>query len=433
MVYLSRMHPVFSPLPWTRRTNVYEVNLRQYTQEGDLKSFQAHLPRLRDMGVETLWFMPVTPISRLNRKGSLGSYYACSDYTSVNPEYGTLDDFRSVVGEAHALGMKVIIDWVANHTGWDHRWTLEQPDYYKRNHEGDFYDAHGWDDVIDLDYGNPRLREAMVDSMRFWVETCDIDGFRCDMAMLTPADFWREARSKLDTVKPLFWLAELDPWDHEAYMQVFDAAYTWRWMHAARHYFQQHEAHRDTAHLRQVLDHYSGLHPASMLPAWFTANHDENSWNGTEYEKYGPMALPLAVFACTWKGMPLLYSGQELPNHKRLAFFDRDPIQWDRQPELHGFYQKLFSIRDMHPAIPEGGVEWAATSHDDRLLAYLRRSGDRTLLVILNLRDYPTGPVTIRHEGPPETLTEMFTGMVSPSGAWPQTTLGPWGYQVWMG
>jgi glycosidase len=432
MDYLSRMHRIFSPLPWVKGTNVYEVNLRQYTQEGDLKSFMSHMPRLRDMGVETLWFMPVTPISHKNRKGTLGSYYACSDYTSVNPEFGDLDDFKAVVAEAHRLGMRVVIDWVANHTGWDHRWTTEHPDFYKRNAEGAFFDAHGWDDVIDLDYGNPRLREAMIDSMRFWVEGCDIDGFRCDMAMLTPADFWHEARTAIDRVKPLFWLAELDPWDHTHYMEVFDSAYTWRWMHASRHFFQPHEGHRDPSRLRQVLDHYRHLQPSSMLPAWFTSNHDENSWNGTEYEKYGPMALPLAVFACTWKGIPLLYSGQELPNHKRLAFFDRDPISWDRQPELNGIYQRLFSIRATHPAIAEGEVEWAETSHDHRLLAFLRRTETRNLLVILNLNDFPTGPVEILNRRPPVTMTEMFTGMVSPPHAWPATTLGPWGYQVWM-
>ena len=188
----------FTPVSWSTDTNIYEVNLRQYTPEGTFAAFEKELPRLREMGIEVLWFMPVTPISTVKRLGSLGSYYACSDYTAINPEYGTMDDFKHLVHAAHQLNFKVVIDWVANHTGWDHRWTREHREYYKKNNEGNFYDAHGWADVIDLDYDNPALQAAMIEAMRFWLKECDIDGFRCDMAMLVPFSFCRGARIELD-------------------------------------------------------------------------------------------------------------------------------------------------------------------------------------------------------------------------------------------
>lgn len=179
----------FTPLSWSRSSNVYEVNLRQYSPEGNFAGFSRALPRLRDMGVEVLWFMPITPISKKERKGTLGSYYASSDFYSTNPEYGSLEEFKALVKEAHQFGFKVIIDWVANHTGWDHTWTVSNPEYYKKNAAGHFFDSNGWDDVIDLDYSNPAMRSAMIKAMRFWVQECDIDGFRCDMAMLVPLDF----------------------------------------------------------------------------------------------------------------------------------------------------------------------------------------------------------------------------------------------------
>jgi glycosidase len=187
------MNRLFTPVAWSDHTNLYEVNIRQYTPEGTFDAFVEHLPRLRDMGVETLWLMPITPISVELRQGTLGSYYACSDYTAINPEFGTLDDFRELVYAAHQMGFKIIIDWVANHTGWDHIWTKTNPGYYKRNAEGKFYDNHNWHDVIDLNYYDAAMRRSMIEAMQFWVKEFDIDGFRCDMAHLVPLDFWRQA------------------------------------------------------------------------------------------------------------------------------------------------------------------------------------------------------------------------------------------------
>ena len=318
----------FKPVTWAHTTNIYEANVRQYTPEGTLNAFALQMPRLKDMGVKTLWFMPLTPIAQKNKKGSLGSYYACSDYTSINPEFGTLEDFKSLVKQAHEMGFKVIIDWVANHTGWDHKWTTEHPEYYQKDSStNDFKIASGMDDIIELDFKNPALRKAMKDAMAFWINECDIDGFRCDLAFWVELDFWKETRQELDAIKPLYWLGEFDELEKPEYGEAFDASYTWTWMHKAKEFYQN-ELSIDT--LMEVLKKYDDLGDSTMR-AWFTTNHDENSWNGTEYEKYGSKAKALAVFTFTWNGLPLIYSGQETANNKRLQFFDNRQFSLKRK------------------------------------------------------------------------------------------------------
>jgi alpha-amylase len=369
---------------WVKSTNVYEVNLRQYTKEGTFNAFVKELPRLKDMGVQTLWFMPVTPIAQKGKKGTLGSYYAASDYTSINPEFGNLDDFKRLVKEAHAQGFKVIIDWVANHTGWDHVWTKTHPEFYlKDSATNDFHIASGMDDIIELDYKNTAMRRAMIDAMKFWVTEADIDGFRCDLAFWVELDFWKEAKAELQKQKQLFWLGELDPIDNPDYMQVFDAAYSWTWMHKTKDFYQQHLPLHSLDSVLQRYEHTPGI------KAWFTTNHDENSWNGTEYEKYGDAAKALAVFSTTWPGLPLMYSGQELPNMKRLEFFEKDPIQWNGKYELHNFYKTLFHLKTTNPALlaDEKATQTKRlhTTSDENVFAYLRKNGDREVLVLLNL------------------------------------------------
>jgi glycosidase len=376
----------FRPLDWLHNTNIYEVNIRQYTKEGSFKAFSNELPRLKDMGVKTIWFMPVTPIAQKNKKGVLGSYYAASDYISVNPEFGTLDDFRILVKQAHEQEFKVIIDWVANHTGWDHKWTKEHPEYYERDSvTGNFKIASGMDDIIELNFHNPELIRAMIDAMKFWVNECNIDGFRCDLAFWVELDFWQKARKELDDIKPLFWFGELDPLEHPEYMGTFDVAYTWTWMHKTEEFYNKHLSINS---LDTVLKEYDAIGDSSMR-AWFTSNHDENSWNGSEYEKYGDMAKALAVFSCTWNGIPLIYSGQELPNLKRLKFFEKDEMNWTGKNELHDFYKTLLNLRTNNPALRAGDQESTTerikTSDDDRVFAYLRKNGNNEVLVILNL------------------------------------------------
>jgi glycosidase len=374
-------------LNWIKTTNIYEVNLRQYTPEGTITAFAAHLSRLKEMGIETLWFMPITPIAQKNKKGTLGSYYACSNYTSVAEEFGTLEDFKRLVNEAHGMGMKVILDWVANHTGWDHHWTWEHPDWFEKDeHTGDFKKASGMDDIIELDFKNPDLRKAMIDAMKFWITETDIDGFRCDLAFWVELDFWVEAKPQLEAIKPLFWLGELDPLDNPEYMQVFDAAYTWRWMHKAEQFYKGHLSFHD---LLQVLEQY---HATAGFKAWFTANHDENSWNGTEYEKYGALARALAVFSCTWPGVPLIYSGQEAPNYKRLQFFEKDPIEWKEEAELAGFYQSLLQLRKTNPALAaDAELRVLAADADRCLLVFQRSEAGKAVIVAMNFSSTAQG------------------------------------------
>jgi alpha-amylase len=409
---------------WILRTNVYEVNLRQYTTEGTISAFRYHLPRLRAMGVETLWFMPVTPISEKKKKGSMGSYYACSDYTGIATEFGNLEDWKSMVSEAQAMGFKVILDWVANHTGWDHRWTIEHPEWYERDPAtGDFLAAHGMDDIIELDFNNSEMRTAMINAMRWWVEETGIDGFRCDLAFWVDLDFWIEAKASLDTLAPLFWLGEFDALTNPDYLQVFDSAYTWSWMHHAQEFYQKSVSR---TYLFELLQQYRAL---PGYPAWFTSNHDENSWNGTEFEKYGAMAALLAVFSCTWPGIPLLYSGQELPNRKRLQFFEKDTINWEPENKLHGFYATLLGFRAQHPSLAaDAACTILSTNAGDEVLVFLREAAGDKVLILLNFTG-EARQLWLHDILYASAITEPFNGFEQERlpDSW---MLGPWGYQL---
>jgi alpha-amylase len=377
------------PTEWKHTTNIYEVNLRQYTQEGTFKAFEKEMPRLKNMGVKTLWFMPVTPIAQLNKKGSLGSQYAAADYASINPEFGTMDEFKHMVNEAHRLGFKVIIDWVANHTGWDHVWTKTHPEFYLKDPDGSFHKASGMDDIIELDYKNKELRKAMIDAMKFWVKETNIDGFRCDLASWVEVDFWIEARPEVEKIKPLFFIGEYDELENPDYGKVFDASYSWKWMHKSADYYKKNEP---ISELTDLLKQYSAIGDASMR-AWFTTNHDENSWNGTEFEKYGDITKPMAVFSATWNGIPLLYSGQELPNMKRLEFFEKDVIEWNGKYDMADFYKTLLSLKSSNPALRGGDSAVSTyllnTTANDKILAYIRKNGKNEVLVVLNFSKEP--------------------------------------------
>ncbi len=419
------------PLSWVHSTNIYEVNVRQFSREGTINGIVPELERLRDMGVEVLWFMPITPIAKKNMKGVLGSYYAAADYTSVNPEFGTVEDFKSLVKKAHALGFKVIIDWVANHTGWDHVWTKEHPDWFEKDTATkDFKIAAGMDDIIELEFKNPQLRKAMIDAMKFWITECDIDGFRADLAFWVELDFWQQAKKELEKTKKLFWLGELDPLEHPEYMGTFDAAYTWTWMHKSREFYQK-KMHLTT--LDSVLQRYEALGNAGMR-AWFTTNHDENSWNGTEYEKYGDMALPLAVFSCTWNGIPLLYNGQELPNKKRLEFFAKDPIKWTGTNKLHDFYKTLLHLHSTHPALRAGDEETNTirlqTTADEQVFSYHRKKGEAEVLVFLNLSAQPV-LFTLTIDVINGTFRDVFTSGSHELTSATQYKLEPWQWLVY--
>lgn len=364
-------------LSFLHRTNIYEVNIRQYTNAGDFESFRKHLPRLKNMGVEVLWLMPIHPIGLKNRKGTLGSYYSSSDYFDINPEYGTKADFKALVEEVHSFGMKIIIDWVANHAAWDNRWTETNPDYFVRHENGEFLSPYDWTDVIQIDHNNEAAHYALREAMCYWVKEYDIDGFRADLAHLTPLRFWVKARQVTEAIKPdLIWLAETED---VSYYQAFDMSYSWKWMHKTEAFFKNDFSVQELINaLNETRHHY----PHKALEIFFTSNHDENSWNGTEFEKYGLYTKALTVFSYFYPwSVPLVYSGQELPNLKRLMFFDKDFIEWNELPQLNEFYSILNQERK----------SLAQTHHikfihsDKKLLAFHRSSGEEETLVFLNL------------------------------------------------
>lgn len=390
----------FKQVSWANSASIYEVNIRQYTLEGTFKAFEKHLPRIKEMGIEILWLMPITPISQVNKKGSLGSYYACSSYTKINPEFGTAADFKDLVDVAQAMGMKVIIDWVANHTGRAHEWMNQNPSWFAQDASGNFTERNGWDDVVDLNYDNTSMRIALIDAMEYWVKQFNIDGFRCDMAHLVPLDFWIAARTTLEKSKILYWLAECED---IAYHQVFDTSYAWAWMHALE------RVGKDGLHEVYNVLHQYAQYPAAAYKLFFTSNHDENSWNGTEYEKYGKAAKALAVFTFTWNGQPLIYSGQELPNQKRLAFFDKDYIEWTAEtPSLHDFYKTLLTARKQFPVLHSGNNFNLPT--DGAVMAYIKQYEGQTALVILNL-SAQRHHVHIVHEAFMGKFTNLFSGL----------------------
>ncbi len=397
----------FNTVSWALRANIYEVNLRQYTKEGTLQAFAAHLPRLADMGVTVLWFMPITPISLKGRLGTLGSYYACSDYTSINSEFGTEQEFIAVVHAAHKLGMKVIIDWVANHTGQDHVWARSNPNFYIQDAHGNFTERNGWSDVIDLNFDNYDMRTSMIDAMRYWVDTAGIDGFRCDMAHLVPLDFWVEARQALDAVKPLYWLAECED---TRYFEAFDTTYAWAFMHASGS-LNRHEPNLNP--VLEQLDIYAS-EGANTQKLFFTSNHDENSWNGTEYEKYGVTAKAWAVFTTTWGGLPLVYSGQEISNHKRLSFFEKDELAWPqqtKQPILHAFYKALFSLRTQNEAVVFGQNQMLQTPYPNSIIAFIKKHQNNVVLVLLNISEHNRLAFEISHPLLSGNFEQIFSGL----------------------
>ena len=388
---------------WVGQSNIYEVNIRQYTPEGTFRAFERHLPRLKRMGVDILWIMPINPISEKMRKGSLGSYYAVRDYQAINPEYGTLQDFKHLVAEAHKLGFKVMIDWVANHSGWDNVWVDQHPNWYKRNAKGelegyhytDLSDHHEetWADVIGLDYAKPEVRSGMIEAMSYWVKTADIDGFRCDVAWAVPVSFWDEARTKLDRIKPLFMLAEADTPEMQA--RAFDMTYDWVLYHLLIKLAKGQAGAKDLAAL---YSNPARKYPAGGYRMTFTSNHDENSWNGTDRELYGQGAEAMAVLAATLPGMPLIYSGQEAANDRRLAFFDKDQINW-KTYERTAFYADLLKLKHRHPALMSGmrpGNLVLVETGSDKVFAFERRLGADRVKVAVNLS---AEPVTVTLPG----------------------------------
>jgi glycosidase len=368
---------------WIMQGNIYEVNIRQYTPEGTFKAFEKHLTRLKDMGLQTLWFMPINPISVKDRKGALGSYYAVSSYTAINPEFGTLNDWKELVDHAHKMGFKVIIDWVPNHTGADHPWLKDHPDFYLKDSTGKAAVPFDWTDTRQLNYNNSEMQDSMIASMKYWLTESGIDGFRCDVAWNVPGPFWSKCISDLKKTKgDIFMLAEGDkPYLHPS---GFDATYPWEMFHMM---VRVAKGERPAFALDSVKNRFDTLYPSNALEMYFTSNHDENSWNKADYKTMpGAIHAPFAVLTQTYyHSVPLVYSGQEEPFLDSLSFFYKDTINF-RNFGRQKFYKTLLDLRKNNAALASNASFKKIDLGDKAALySYMREAGGKKVLVILNL------------------------------------------------
>lgn len=381
----SKTPIIQNPLPdWAKGAVIYEVNTRQFTPEGTFAAFQKHLPRLQKLGVDILWFMPIHPISKARRKGSLGSYYGVADYRGVNPEFGDLEAFKLIVQEAHGRKMRVIMDWVPNHTGWDNHWITEHPEWYTKGPDGNITDPidpstgqrWGWDDVADLNFDNKEMRAAMISDLLYWLEAANIDGYRFDVSHSVPDDFWYEVSTALKKAKPdVFLLAEGEI-PSQRNLGYFHVDYGWNFHNLCKDIASGKQQAKD------ILKYYEedrakftkGQH------MYFTSNHDENSWSGTEFERFGEKgARAFAVLVYLLDGMPLIYSGQEEPLRKRLRFFDKDTIGFKTYSNA-SFYQTMNSLKEENQALwnNHGNPVQFVTSDNPNVIGIFRESeGDR--------------------------------------------------------
>lgn len=390
---------------WAKNATIYEMNIRQYTQKGDFNSIIPHLPRLKAMGVDIIWVMPINPIGEKNRKGGQGSYYSVKDYKAINPEYGTMEDFKNFVNAIHDNGMKIIVDWVANHTAWDHPWTANK-DWYTLDSLGNFKPpVADWSDVIDLNFENKDMRKAMIEAMQFWVKEANIDGYRCDVAMEVPTDFWNETRFALDTIKPVFMLAEAEQKDH--HQKAFDMSYGWELLHVMNGIAKGEKNLND---LRKYIAKNDSVYNNNEYRMNFVTNHDENSWNGTEYERYKEAVKAYTVLAYTLPGMPLVYSGQENNLNRALAFFEKDSISWGNY-ENQAFLSKLLLLNKNNKALWNGNdggkFEEIETDKKDEVFAYKLQKEDKKVIVIIN---FSKKPIEVNLEKISGAYNNVFTG-----------------------
>ncbi|NQY98881.1 MAG: alpha-amylase [Henriciella sp.] len=387
----------FTPVPyvqidhpdWADDAVIYQINTRQFTPEGTFIAAQAELPRLKELGVDILWLMPIHPIGEVNRKGSLGSPYAIKDYFGVNPEFGTEEDFRAFVDAAHAAGFKVILDWVANHTAWDNPMVTEHPEWYETDWKGDFHPTPwtDWADIIDLDYSNPELRAYKTEALKYWVEEFDIDGYRCDVAGFVPLDFWETARAELNQIKPVFMLAEWQ--QRDLHRKAFDATYAWAWKEAAQRIAK---GQSNAGDLRGYLSEQISTWPLDAYRMLYTENHDQNAWDGSTGEIYGDAYHAMLTLSFVTEGIPLIHNGQEVGNQNQLEFFERDPIEWGDFDHPDGdLIKKLIAIKTDNPALHNGAAGGriipVSTDKPDQILSFAREKNGNQVLVFFNLSD----------------------------------------------
>lgn len=412
---------------WTRNMVLYEINVRQFSDEGTFAGVEGALPELKELGVNVLWFMPLYPIGEVNRKGELGSYYSISDYKGVNPEFGTFDDFKGLVAKAHEMGFHVILDWVGNHSAWDNPLATQFPEWYEKDTLDNFISPFDWTDVIQFDYTAGPLWDYMADAMLFWVKEAGIDGYRCDFPGLVPEEFWYRVTTEMNQVKPVLMLAEDE--EHSYLLErAFDMNYAW-----AHHHLMNTVAagRRSPAALDSMIQYELQRYARESYRLRFMDNHDENSWNGTINERFGDAQRAFAAYLFTVPGVPLLYNGQEAGLDKRLEFFERDPIVW-KESDLRPFYTTLVHLRTSHPALrhgTEGGSYETLSTGNKKVIAYKRVKEGSEILVILNMSDKPV-VAQLRDGAISGRYRDIFTGADVEIARRQKMKMEPWGYMV---
>ena len=424
--YVQLTHP-----EWSKSATIYEVNIRQYTKEGTFNAFAKHLPRLKDLGVDILWLMPIHPIGEEKRKGNRGSYYAVKDYRAVNPEFGTMADLKSLVKQAHDMGMYVILDWVANHSAWDNPLTKTHPHWYTKDHNGNFQPTPWWDwsDIIDFDYQQPGMRKYMTEALKFWVEEADIDGYRADVAGFIPTDFWDNVRKELDQIKPVFMLAEWDARD--LHKNAFDMTYAWA-LHDTL--VDVAKGEKDAQGVYLHFAHSLSAWPENAIKMNFVDNHDKNSWEHSMFDRFGPILDASIVLTATAEGMPLLYSGQEAGLDRALAFFDKDEIKWQEHP-VGDLYKKVFRLKHENQALWNGN--WGGkmipvpNSNPKNVFSFARQKGDNKIFVVINFSDQEQ-QATFNETIQLGSFKEYFSGKAKSFEANTKDTIPAFGYRVYI-
>ena len=416
---------------WSSHAVIYQVNTRQFSPEGNFTGVRRALSEIKALGADIIWLMPIHPIGQKNRKGILGSPYSVKDYFAINSEFGSKSDFKALVEEAHTLNLKVIIDWVPNHSAWDNPLVETHPHWYAKDYKGDFRPSPWWDwsDIIEFDYSQQGLRDYMISALRYWVEAFDIDGFRCDVAGYVPNDFWAQARVALDEVKPVFMLAE---WENRDLHEVaFNMTYAWSWNET------MHELAHGRCSLDRLRKYYSWNErswPRHAYRMTFVSNHDKNAWDGTQHEQFGDALEGAIVLSVIGEGVPLIYNGQEAGETKRLAFFEKDLIDWQSHP-IGDLYRNLIALKKSKQVLGNGAfgerMIQVPNSHMDKVFSFIRHDNEEKVFVIINFSNETlkvsfTEPLFKGH------YTCWTSGQQCAFSRATERQLAPWQFEIWL-
>ncbi len=392
---------------WVKDAVIYEVYPRSFSRDESFQSIINKLPEIKKLGVTVIWVMPIHPIGKLHRKGPLGSPYSISNYYAINPEYGTLTDFQRLVRAVHEAGMHIIMDAVLNHTAWDNPLIYEHPNWYKHDSTGKIIPPNpDWTDVAQLNYANKNLRRYMINMLKFWVKDVGVDGFRCDAAELVPLSFWDEARTALDSIKPVMMLAEGAKPDLQ--LKAFDLTYSWNVYNALGRIFK---GKAPATAIDSTIDHEKYTYPIGALRMRFNTNHDENAYDAPSIERYGPGGDSLTVaLIATLPGVPLIYNGDEVGNPKRLSLFEQVLIDWKVKNGFRALYEKIYSIRRSVPALEAGSFRPLRAEGVD-VVAYERQLDHEKVVCVFNISKTPVPKVVVKVDGAINgVLSDKVTG-----------------------